>query len=41
LKSPRKESGTLKLITRMIEDPKLKLVADELLLEEMADTLNL
>jgi len=36
LKRPRRETDTLRLITKMVQDPNVKLVADELLLEEMA-----
>lgn len=35
IKDPRKETGTLKLLLRIIEDSNIKLVADELLVEEM------
>lgn len=35
IKDPRKESQTLRLILNIIEDPNVRLVADELLLEEM------
>jgi predicted nucleic acid-binding protein len=36
IRNPHKETGTLKLIAKMIQDPAVRLVADELLLEEMA-----
>jgi len=35
IKNPRKQTETLRLIVRLIEDSKIRLVADELLLEEM------
>lgn len=35
IKNPRKETGTLKLLTKIIQDPSIRLVAGELLLEEM------
>jgi len=35
IKNPSKETDTLKLLTKIIKDPTLRLVADELLLEEM------
>lgn len=35
IKSPRRETESLRLLLRMIEDPDLKLIGDESLLEEM------
>lgn len=35
IRNPRKETGTLELLTKIIQDPTVSLVADELLLEEM------
>jgi predicted nucleic acid-binding protein len=35
IKNPRKQTDTLKLLVRIIEDTKIELVADELLLDEM------
>jgi predicted nucleic acid-binding protein len=35
IKNPRRETGTLRLLTKIIKDPTVGLVADELLLEEM------
>ncbi len=35
IKNPRKETQTLKLLTKIIQDPAIRLVADELLVEEM------
>jgi len=36
VRNPRKETDTLRLVTKMVQDPDVRLVADELLLEEMA-----
>ena len=36
VKSPEKETDTLRLLTKIVQDPNVKLVADELLLEELA-----
>jgi predicted nucleic acid-binding protein len=35
IKNPRKQTHTLRLLVRIIEDPNIRLVADELLVEEM------
>jgi len=35
IKNPRRQTGTLRLLTKIIQDPTVGLVADELLLEEM------
>jgi predicted nucleic acid-binding protein len=35
IKNPRKQTKTLKLLTKIVQAPDLTLVADELLLEEM------
>jgi len=35
VKNPAKETETLRLLTRIIENPRIRLVADELLVEEM------
>ncbi len=35
IRNPRRESDTLKLLIKIIQDPAVRLVADELLLEEM------
>jgi predicted nucleic acid-binding protein len=35
IKNPSRETNTLKLVTKMIQEPTVRLVADELLLEEM------
>lgn len=35
MKNPRKQTQTLRLLAKIIEDPNIKLVANELLVEEM------